>query len=192
MKRWARIYWLTLAVVFVLLVLWGNAFDRLNFKPVSAESMIDLLTPLFIIALFLERAQEVFVKAWRRPKREMLEREVKTAQEMMEQAGEEDQQARQAFYKAVHELSEYKAATGRRAFLLGLAGGIIISLVGVRVLHPLTDVGLLERGFQTKMFNAVDVFLTGGLLGGGSEGIHKVVALITDFFDRTREGLRQR
>jgi hypothetical protein len=33
----------------------------------------------------------------------------------------------------------------------------------------------------------VDVVITAGLIGGGSDGIHKLVSVITDYLDATRD-----
>ena len=45
----------------------------------------------------------------------------------------------------------------------------------------------VEMGaWQATVFNGMDILITGGLIGGGSEGIYKLVTLITDFLDTTR------
>ena len=45
---------------------------------------------------------------------------------------------------------------------------------------------------QAPIFHGVDILITGGLLGGGSQGIHKIIALITDFVDVTRAKVKQK
>ena len=45
--------------------------------------------------------------------------------------------------------------------------------------------------WQAALYHSSDILITGGLLGGGSEGIHKLIALITDFLDMTREGIKK-
>ncbi len=190
MKTWGMFYLAALVVMVIFVILFSDV-DRLNFSPVSAESARDLLMPLFVIALFLERAQEVFVKAWRKPEREVREQEIEAAEKAKKEARPSAEKAQERLDKANKELTEYRAGTGRRAFLVGLFGGILISLVGVRALYPLTDAAFLDSGFQKGAFNTVDILLTGGLLGGGSEGIHHVLALITEALKTTRNQLKK-
>lgn len=196
--KWSKLYVILIFVLVIFVVLLGSGFSQLRFNPVTRDAIIDLLAPLFIIALFLERALEVFVKTWRRLGRDTYEREVAKAKEALERAKQANQPTQPAQADLDHrldELTKYKATTGRIAFLSGVSAGVLISIVGVRVLYPLTDLGLAQTteqlpGAQLVFFNLVDVFLTGGLIGGGSEGIHKIVAVITDFLDKTRQKIQ--
>ena len=65
--------------------------------------------------------------------------------------------------------------------------GIVIAWVGPRILGEIVSFNADLDGLHGVLFHSVDILITGGLIGGGSEGIHKVVVLITDFLDRTRE-----
>jgi hypothetical protein len=38
---------------------------------------------------------------------------------------------------------------------------------------------------QAQWFSAADVFLTGAVLGGGSDGLHKLISVFTDFLGAT-------
>ena len=44
-------------------------YDTLNFVPVTYDAVVDLLTPILLIALFVERALEVFVATGRKLER---------------------------------------------------------------------------------------------------------------------------
>ena len=87
-------------------------------------------------------------------------------------------------------IRRYKGETSRRAFLVGITAGILVAVVGVRVLHPLMDADFELDGLQGLAFDSLDIFITGGLLGGGSDGIHKAVSVITDFLDATRDKVK--
>ena len=82
---------------------------------------------------------------------------------------------------AENNLDLYTEQTRNIISRLSLLAGIIISLAGVRILQPFTNVTL--EGEQLTLFNAIDILLTGGLLAGGTEGVHrltKVYESITD------------
>jgi hypothetical protein len=64
----------------------------------------------------------------------------------------------------------------------------------VRTLEMLVDakvVGdlLVSAPNQVAAFRLVDVLLTGGLIGGGSEGVHKITQVFSDFMDKTRQNI---
>ena len=71
---------------------------------------------------------------------------------------------------------------------VALIAGLIISAVGLRSLQPLFNNGDAAwfKTAQGHLFVAVDIFLTGTLLAGGSDGIHWIVALYRDWTDKNR------
>jgi hypothetical protein len=71
-------------------------------------------------------------------------------------------------------------ARERARLILGLAAGLLISAAGMRTLAGLTKTPTLDS-FQT----AIDIWLTAGLLAGGSNGLAKLV-------DVLHEGAAQR
>jgi|GEM_PF-5155753 len=74
--------------------------------------------------------------------------------------------------KAQEDLGKYKDETKSVVSRLSLLAGIVISLGGIRILQAFTDVSL--TGTQLSLFNSIDVLLTGGLLAGGSAGVHRL------------------
>lgn len=143
-------------VVFVLLPSDWKTFEEFDVSQVGS-----MLATLGVIALFLERSLEVFISIWReKGKAELLESSEKTKE-------------------------DYRANTQRIAMLVSFSASCLISAVGVRTLQPLvgsdTLSGMGER--QTDWFHFVDVFLTAGLLAGGSEGIHKLTQVYTTFME---------
>ena len=132
---------------------------------------------LYIVALFVERSLEVLIKAWRQGGKFRLVEKVRSAEE----SGQAD---------AEKQLQQYKAGTQRRALLLGLTLGIMVSLSGIRLLGPIFNVGT-EWSFQVAVFHFTDILLTAGLIGGGSATIHELMALVDDFLKTSRKRAKQ-
>lgn len=64
-KDWAVIYTLLIIVLLLLAIPSAIALEQYVFNPITTESIISLLVPIFVIAVFLERTLEVFVSTWR-------------------------------------------------------------------------------------------------------------------------------
>lgn len=158
----------------------ASAFSVLAFRPFRAEEIVGNLTALFLISLFLERALEVFVSWWRDADRARLEQEIA----LTEVDASADSQRRALELK--QELQLYKAQTARRSFMCGLAAGVVIALAGARALSPLLAQLPAAGSPQALMIVIVDVVITAGLIGGGSDGIHKLVSVITDYLEKAR------
>ena len=91
--------------------------------------------------------------------------------------------------------SAYKSQTRKIALWTALSVGLLISGVGVRSLDTLLQPvpqSAMNSGIQSLVFRCLDVLLTGGLITGGSDGIHKITQLATTFFEETRNGIRDR
>jgi hypothetical protein len=61
-----------LILLFAIAMLGAWRSDIVRFVPISGEDVVDLLTPLILIALFIERALEVFVTGWRSLRKDQL------------------------------------------------------------------------------------------------------------------------
>ncbi len=133
---------------------------------------------LYVIALFVERSIEVLIKAWRQGGKSRLQERVRTAEAGGKVAAES-------------ELQEYRAGTQRRALLVGLTLGIMVSLSGVRLLGTIFEFGSGAAPFQQAVFQFTDVILTAGLIGGGSATIHELMALIDDFLKASRRSAKR-
>lgn len=158
----------------------ASAFSALAFKPFRAEEIVGNLTSLFLISLFLERALEVFVSWWRDVERVKLEQEIAR----LETDASADAQRRAVELK--QQLQLYKSQTARRTFMCGLAAGAVIALAGARALSPLLADLPAAGSPQALMVVIADVVITAGLIGGGSDGIHKLVSVITDYLEKVR------
>ena len=171
--------WIGTAIVLAIILIWGYPPLNLQFQKFEQDTVQNLLLPLLAISLFKERAQEVFVTAWRQEGRYKRQLAVKRAH---------TEAARDT---AELELSRYRAETGRYVSVASITAGVFISLAGVRVLRPLLVENATFAGGQEAWLFIVDVLLTAGLLAGGSEGIHSVMALLTDYLEKTRDRVKQ-
>jgi hypothetical protein len=183
-RSWRGAYLATLAVLAVAGWWCARGFEPYAFNELTAGSLLGVLLPLFVIAVFLERALEVFIGTWRGIEQSQLEHTVRKARSRRNEL-------RKAGAAADLALAESALATARYAFLAGLAGGIVISAVGVRCLYPLVHWDTEFVGGQRLVFNLVDIFLTGGLIGGGSEGLHQMISLLLDKTKASREQAQQ-
>lgn len=133
---------------------------------------------LYIVALFVERALEVLLKAWRQGGKARLEEKARAADDADRAAAET-------------ELREYRAGTQRRALLVGLTLGILVSVSGVRLLGPIFEFAGAAAPFQRAVFQFTDIILTAGLIAGGSAAIHDLMALIHDFLRARRRRAKE-
>ena len=174
--------------IIVLLVLSAAFTPRwVTFRDFAVADVLRLLTSLFTIALFVERSLEVFINTWRGPDAADLDTAVHNAELLVPSAdsGLTMADILKARKIASDNKSRYKSRTQRIALWTGLAVGVVISAIGVRTLETfaLTTSLTSLSPIQTTAFRLVDVLLTGGLIAGGSEGIHKLTQVYTSFMD---------
>ena len=161
------------AMSFILLIIvWYDAVPKkLTFADITFNSVQDLFVSLLLITTFKERAQQVYVIAWRaagRAKRESAIDVAKTDEEKV---------------TAKQELASYRAQTGRYVAVVSLVSGFFISLAGIRVLAPLISVDGLSDP-QRRLLFVVDVLLTTGMLAGGSKLVHEIISSTGKLFTR--------
>lgn len=156
-------------------VLFGqDGFVRLQFKEISLESVMEVLTPLFLAALFIERAVEVYAGVSREP---VKQKRIKEAEVL---SGDDQENAKA-------QVDEFKQETAKKAFILSFLLGVAVASVGIRSLWPLLDpTVLVPETVQFRALNLVDVVITGGMLAGGSAGIHLMISPITDWLQLKR------
>ena len=178
-KTERRVFWgllLLLAAVAIIVAL--NRPPLIRFRPLEIEDFTSVIVPLFIVALFIERAVEVFVTSWRGADSETLEGKAKDKEKNgAEQPASPERQA----------LKQFKGRTRVLAFAAGTVLGIIAAALGIRVLEPFLHADwALQDGvtsFQAGSFQAFDAILTGLVIGGGADGMHKLVSVFTNFID---------
>ncbi|MGK7899835.1 MAG: hypothetical protein AB4352_00200 [Hormoscilla sp.] len=75
------------------------------------------------------------------------------------------------------EINEYEANTELISNLATILAGVLVSMVGVRTLGAFCAIEALS-GLQLRIFHAVDILLTAGLVLGGREAINGLTAII--------------
>jgi len=188
-----------------------------RFWPMSAAEFLQTMAPVVLVSLILERALEVFVTASRGPTAAAAEtalvkaaRDLDGAVKALEAAerpaegrapppdavvaaargARDEKQA--ALAAARSAVSEHRSKTQRNAFLGGLALGVVVSALGVRILGLFVDPAVFGSlpAAQQGWFNAADVVLSGAVLGGGADGLHKLVSVFTNYLDTVTQGQR--
>jgi len=155
---------------------------------------------LFAVALFIERAVEVVVMAFRDQGADLLDEaetratglydnETKAAATLTgsNTASQADKdtaikaaEAAQRTLAATREQKViYRAETKEIALSVGFVLGILVSLAGVRALRGL----LADNANPTQLFSVVDIVVTGAMLAGGSEGVHRIANVFTSTMD---------
>jgi len=166
--------------------------SHLVFKEFDAADILQLLTVLFLVALLAERALEIFVGTWRSPGATQLELAVRGLEEevgRLQQLPTPDPRAlgdaRAALEKARRQERQYRCVTRQIVLWVGLGLGLLVSAVGCRALEVLIDPSLTWSPAQASAFRLVDVVLTGGVIAGGSEGIHRIATVFDNFMNAT-------
>lgn len=155
------------------------------FSPDAVTRLPDVLAPLVVISLFLERAVEVIMTAWRAPQTRSLEASL--AREMeRHNAGAKNANP----WAAQGRMAAYRAQSQRMAFFTSVVLALVVSMMGIRAIEMLVQAGTIQ-GFQDEgqrsLFVWVDIMVTALLLAGGADGIHKVIDAFTTFLDRTKQ-----
>ena len=80
-------------------------------------------------------------------------------------------------------LAAYKATSKRWAWVGGSLLGVIVAALGVRALGLFVDASEFAdlRPGQREWFARVDILLSGGVLAGGSDGLHQIVKRFLEF-----------
>jgi hypothetical protein len=166
---------------------------RVVFKEFGVADVAQLMTILFVVTVLAERALEIFVGTWRGATATQHEITLRTlAQEVtrLEQLPPAEAgalaEARGALEKARRQEQQYRCGTRQVALWAGLGLGLLVSGVGLRALETLIDPALSGwSASQGAAFRLVDVVLTGGVIAGGSEGIHRVATVFDNFMNTT-------
>lgn len=121
-----------------------------------------------LVCLFLERAIEVFLSALRGGGADRLDQELRS----FDAVDRLDDEARARFQALQLARSEYRSHSRLIAQQMGLCMGVMVALVGLRILEQL--VVAPPTGWQGQWFTCVDILLTGSVLAGGSDAVNKL------------------
>jgi len=166
-----------------------------------ASDLVNLLGTLVFVALLQERALEVFVSMSRRTVSLRMELDIAEIDEWTtkhearrDKALETNPKAdvsriqssinglRKKLSEKRLELRDYRSRTMRLALSVSVAIGVLISVAGLRTLeHTVSTAGFGDS--QLSAFKGADILLMGALLAGGSDGIHKLMSVLTSTLD---------
>lgn len=158
------------------------------------KTVLQQLTVLIVIALFLERALEVYKHFYFSPEKERLATQVDYYQTELQRLlptddgvckDDEVQAAQLRLLNAEEGLRVYRNYTRQSLLWAAIVFGLLIGLVGIRSLEIAfifpTPGSALEI-FRFYLFRVLDLVLTAGLIAGGSEGIHNVIKTLSNLF----------
>jgi hypothetical protein len=148
-----------------------------HFHQLPEENVIGLLTGLIVIALFIERAVEVFLTPLRGTTCLKMTRQMNNEKDVRRK---ENPDSASELSDTERQLLDFKGQTRTIAYLIGLALGMAISASGVRGLSS-----LLDAKDCCAFFKALDVLLTGALLAGGADGLHRIATVFTSYMDKS-------
>jgi hypothetical protein len=174
--RWALGIFLALDLVAIAGVAITNP-GLVRFWPFTSGEFLQLITPLFLVSLFIERALEVLLTPWRAEGSERLQGDLRAASKA-------DGPLKAA---TAQKLIAHRSTTQRIAFAGGVTLGVVFAALGIRALGLFVDPAVFKAlpAVQKKLFTVADVLLTGAVLGGGSDGLHKLISVFTTFLDTT-------
>ncbi len=212
---------LLLFAVGVAFIAVTNGVTPLKRPEAMAQTFGTVLVALIAISLLVERAAEVYTGIWRRDGRRSLLKSLQACQAQVAErerlvaeatkplkegdparpldAGLKDKltKDRQALFLAQQELTAYRSETAREVFVLNVILGILAASLGIHTLHWLF--GLPEPGTAATAsnlghigyFRIVDILLTGALIGGGADGLHRILAIFTTAADVKKDASEQ-
>lgn len=197
-------------VIFMILVLAGIA---LAVWAIGATGQVDAskLDPstfgktfglLILMALFVERATEVLVNMRRGEGRAKVDADVQKSQADLDQArqnAEQDatksgdvQPAIDALAVQQGQLTVFKKQTNVEASVPSVILGLLIVLAGVRSIGMFVDISVITDKNQQVLLLLVDIYLTGFLIGGGADSIHKILNAFIKYFNDVPDPFKKR
>jgi hypothetical protein len=147
-----------------------------SFRAFDVAEFVQSLMPLVMFALFIERVLEVFLTSWRGQRTAELQERANLTRSKRgkSEARSPDEEA----------LAQHKSQTQRIAFFAGTTLGVVVAALGIRVLELSVDPAVFAElpRVQQRLFRTTDVLMTGAVLGGGSDALHQLMLVFTNFF----------
>lgn len=140
-----------------------------------------LLASLIVITLFVERSLAAVNAVIFQPKKRELEAEAR-ALAILDST--ERNVRRNEIVDVQKKLATIAGYEDKNRVVLGFTFALLVSAAGVRSLSsllqidPVNGTGGLEDEFQRYLAHLVDIFLTAGLIAGGSDGLAKLLQII--------------
>jgi len=173
---------------------------RLDFLPLDPRPDLTHLGALFgtllLASAILERALDVVLSLAFGAKADELDAQIATLQAELDKADCGPDKVQAAKLRDELELVRADRQRNKRetmtwALPMAVAIGVLMSAVGLRALSALADPASLQgiNGMHRQALTVTDIVVTGMLLGGGSEGIHRIVALFRTWTDAKRNAV---
>lgn len=181
-----------LAVALIATLSWSIHPAQLQFDAHIAQKLPNTIGYLFLVSMFVERAIEVFLSAWRSEEAEMKDLHISQIKaKISTHANDANSTTLTALQQDLLEAEKDRVIYSTKSRLLaqwmGLIIGICISFIGIRVLASIIDISTFDtlEKFQQNTFILVDIILTAAVLAGGSEAINKLMKVYTGFMLNT-------
>lgn len=178
----------TIAAV-VLLALYQLEPNAVTFQQITQQAFLGTLTWMFTVALFLERAVEVIVIVLRDDGAGALQGKVDAEQARLGESKRVNATVAvnlDALQLAQADLTRYRADTKELALCLSFVLGIVVSLAGVRAFASIVS----NVPVSNWLFPSADVIVTGAVLAGGSEGIHQMTNVLSNFLESLKNKVK--
>jgi hypothetical protein len=192
---------MAIIIVSLLVIIVGSVtmiYSPITFRNFSMLEFTKLIGKLLLIAVFLERALDVFLTTFRAQGSEEHKKAIRKIKIDMSKLTKEDGSvisAKKTEYNKLvkkledkkQELVTHKSKTRVIAIWSGFSVGIIISSIGIRSLSDLLnkETFAVLPVLQQKAFSLIDILLTGGVLAGGSDSIHKIFDVYTNYMSKS-------
>jgi hypothetical protein len=171
-----------LLVVVALAITFAASPTFLPFKTTSVAHIGSIMATAILLALFVERTIEVVLLTTRAKDKQKLAIEAKSAQNL---SGE-------TAAKANETLASFTSDSLRIALMLGFLLGVLISAAGVRLIESFLEPYAVAEmtGTQYKFLALVDILVTGALIGGGANGLHRILDMFLSSVDAKRAEIK--
>ncbi|MFC1573315.1 hypothetical protein ACFL6M_06920 [Candidatus Eisenbacteria bacterium] len=198
-------FWGLLILIAVAAIGWFTMPRRIEFGDDILKDVPTMFGYLVLISLFVERAIEVVLSAWRSQGADLLDWTIRNKKKQLSEhetlsaegprPAQHSQTSIQTLKNELEKLEEdrviYSAKSRFAAQWLGVGIGLLVALVGVRVLGNILNTSALT-GKQAGAFIIVDVLVTGVVLAGGSEAINKIMRVYNSFMSSTEQKAKNR
>lgn len=172
---------LTLGVLIVLIVVFSMQPLNAPIKDgLTLQNVLASLGGIFIIVLLVERVTEIIIALWRQSDAEQLKTEI-------EDLSKDTTKSAELLFKQ-KSLVKYQAETKYIALLVGFAVSVIVCCAGVGLMGTVIDINKGNANF----LRGVDIFLTSGLIAGGSDSFHQFVSVFETFFIKSKKRIENK
>jgi hypothetical protein len=181
-KSRSRVFkFLTIASLTAVIIYWSIHPLSAPLQEGLSGKIPTILAGFTVVAALIERATEVVVGIFRTLNKEFEEELVRLETDL---GGKDTDE-----YRAkLNDFIGYRAGTQQLSLLVGFTMAVLLCSAGVGILTSILNLDNIGAA-QQQFVRGVDIILTSGLLAGGSQAFHNIVAnSIRDAVDAMRNG----